>query len=116
LAGSTFVTCFKVWPQVFTVYRLSKDSGTGCLSHTTGTAKQICMRQLLIFYSILKGLGNILLTLYRTKGAWSVFSCRYNVFHRHKSILFFAAVQAGRLIYLTSPIRSYSPAPVICIL
>ena len=54
LAGFAFVTGFPVGSRIQTIDRLGKDTGTRSLAHSTGTAKEVGMSQLVTLYCILK--------------------------------------------------------------
>ena len=63
---------------VKTVYRLGKNAGTRSLTHSTGTAEEVGVRQLSTLNGVLQRRGDTLLTHHRGKCCGTVFSCRYN--------------------------------------
>ena len=79
LAGFAFVTGFPVGSRIQTIDRLGKDTGTRSLAHSTGTAKEVGMSQLVTLYCILKCSCQGLLSYHTTKSRRTVFPCRYNI-------------------------------------
>ena len=82
LAGFAFVTGFPVGSRIQTIDRLGKDTGTRSLAHSTGTAKEVGMSQLVTLYCILKCSCQGLLAYHTTKSRRTVFPCRnYIIIH-----------------------------------
>ena len=79
LAGFAFVTGFPVGSRIQTIDRLGKDTGARSLTHSTGTAKEIGMSQLVTLYCIFECSCQGLLAYHTTKSRRTVFPCRYNI-------------------------------------
>ena len=79
LAGFAFVTGFPVGSRIQAIDRLGKDTGTRGLTHSTGTAKEVGMSQLVTLYCIFKCSCQGFLSHHATKSRRTVFPCRYNI-------------------------------------
>jgi hypothetical protein len=58
---------------MFAIDGFSQNTGTGCFTHPTRTAKQKGMRQLAVFDGVLEGSGNMGLSHNRIKGLRTIF-------------------------------------------
>ena len=97
LAGFAFVTGFPVGSRIQTIDRLGKDTGTRSLAHSTGTAKEVGMSQLVTLYCILKCSCQGLLSYHTTKSRRTVFPCRYNIIIH--SLLFIDKTKINKIIH-----------------
>eukprot|EP00388_Colpodella_angusta_P022862 GDKJ01058438.1.p2 GENE.GDKJ01058438.1~~GDKJ01058438.1.p2 ORF type:complete len:236 (-),score=-10.76 GDKJ01058438.1:489-1196(-) len=74
LAGSTGTAGFYISRRVFAIDGLCQYTGAGSFTHTTRTAKQIRMRQMIVANGIFERSGNVLLPHNRIKGLRAVFT------------------------------------------
>ena len=80
LAALAGVACLAVLARVLAVDCLSKDAGTGGLSHTSRTAEKISVGKLATLHCILQCGSQRTLSNHRIKGHRTVFSSRNYVF------------------------------------
>ena len=76
----TFIAGFTILGRILAVNGLGQNTGTCGFTHTSWTAKQKRMGQLMVFDGIFKSSGDMSLSYNSIKGLWPVFSCRYNEF------------------------------------
>ena len=63
-ARFTGIAGFGIITYTDTVYRLGKNPGTGGFAYSPGTAKQVCMTEVIALYGIFQGIGYGRLTNY----------------------------------------------------
>ena len=81
-AALALITGFALFGDVGAVYSLGKNTGTGGLAYTSGTAEEIGVSQMSGDDGVFQGCSQRILPYDRTKGRRTVFSCRYYVlFH-----------------------------------
>lgn len=73
----TNVTRFTFRCDIFTIYGFCHDAGTGCFTHTTRSAKQKGLRQMVVLDSVFKGYHHLILPYHIIPGSGPVFPCRY---------------------------------------
>ena len=75
LTGRALAACFTFRCAVQTVDGTGQDPGSGGLTYTARSAKQECMRQLILTNGILQRPYNVLLANHIGKPGWTIFSC-----------------------------------------
>ena len=82
--GVAYTASLAIGLQVLAVNGFGQDTRTGSFAHTTRTAEQKCLRQLVILNCVFKRIGNMLLTYNTFKRNRAVFASRNNkILHSH---------------------------------
>ncbi len=92
----TCVACFMVCSRMKAVDRFCKNTCTCGFPDSTRAAEQISMCQFVAYDGIFQGCGQCFLPDNRTKCAWTIFSCRYNVIIH--AFLWFCKTQIYKII------------------
>ena len=78
--GRAFIAGFPISRGMLTIDRFGQYPGASSFAHTPRTAKEECMRQLMVLYGVFQRGGNVLLSDNGIKCLRSVFSGRNNKF------------------------------------